>query len=129
MNILGVHAFIHDSGACLISGGELRAISEERLDRRKHSAAFPSKSIRYLLDIFSLRDINEIDLIVCDMFERQGDETVKGIREEGYKGHIEQIRHHDAHAASAYFASPFDDAAVLIVDGAGSSGRRGKMGD
>ena len=29
------------------------------------------------------------------------------------------VDHHLAHAASAYFASPFDDAAVLVVDGVG----------
>jgi carbamoyltransferase len=34
-------------------------------------------------------------------------------------GRLRFASHHAAHAAAAYFASPFDDAAVLVVDGAG----------
>lgn len=122
MKVLGIHAYIHDSGACLVSRGRVVAVSEERLDRVKRSAAFPHRSIRYVLDAFGIRDIHEMDLVVYDLFERQGDETLRDIRSLGYRGRIEGIRHHDAHAASAYFASPFDEAAVLVVDGAGSNG-------
>jgi carbamoyltransferase len=40
-------------------------------------------------------------------------------RELGYKGKIIYTEHHQAHSASAFFASPFDEAAVLTVDGVG----------
>jgi carbamoyltransferase len=33
--------------------------------------------------------------------------------------HFRYVEHHVSHAASAYYCSPFDDAAVLTVDGAG----------
>jgi carbamoyltransferase len=122
MNVLGIHSFIHDSGACLLSGGSLCAISEERLDRVKRSSAFPRLSIAYTMKTCGIRDINDIDLIVYDLFERQGEETLRQIRNLGYLGRVQAIRHHDAHAASAYFASPFHDAAVMVVDGAGSNG-------
>jgi carbamoyltransferase len=122
MTVLGIHAFIHDSGACIVRDGRVSAISEERLDRRKHSDAFPRLSVAYVLKELGIGDINEVGLVVYDMFERQGGETLRGIRGLGYTGRAECIRHHDAHAASAYFASPFDDAAVLVVDGAGSNG-------
>ncbi len=122
MRVLGIHAFIHDSGACLVSDGDVIAISEERLDRVKHSAAFPRLSVRYVLKEFGLKDINIVDLIVYDLFEGCGPEVLKGIRELGYRGRVQSIRHHDAHAASAYFASPFDESAVMVVDGAGSNG-------
>jgi len=36
-----------------------------------------------------------------------------------YKGPILFTEHHEAHAASAFFPSPFDDAAILTVDGVG----------
>jgi len=36
-----------------------------------------------------------------------------------YEGPIYFIRHHDAHAASAFFPSPFREAAILTLDGVG----------
>lgn len=37
----------------------------------------------------------------------------------GFKGRFHWVDHHLAHAASAYYPSPFEDAAVLSVDGTG----------
>ena len=37
----------------------------------------------------------------------------------GFDGPVEWVTHHEAHAASAFFFSPFDEAAVLVVDGVG----------
>jgi carbamoyltransferase len=37
----------------------------------------------------------------------------------GFRGKFVYVRHHTAHAASTYFVSPFDKAAVLVVDAAG----------
>ncbi|SER40959.1 carbamoyltransferase family protein [Actinokineospora terrae] len=37
----------------------------------------------------------------------------------GFTGEFHWVAHHTAHAASAYFASTFDDAAVLVVDALG----------
>jgi len=36
-----------------------------------------------------------------------------------YKGDILFTRHHESHAASAFFPSPFDEAAILTMDGVG----------
>ena len=38
---------------------------------------------------------------------------------EGYDGAILFTEHHEAHAASAFFPSPFEEAAILTVDGVG----------
>ena len=38
---------------------------------------------------------------------------------EGYEGEVLFTEHHQAHAASAFFPSPFDSAAVLTLDGVG----------
>ncbi len=40
-------------------------------------------------------------------------------RELGYTGDVLFTEHHEAHAASAFFPSPFEEAAVLTVDGVG----------
>src|SRR5689334_4433349 len=37
----------------------------------------------------------------------------------GYEGDIFYAEHHESHAASAFFPSPFEDAAILTVDGVG----------
>lgn len=47
------------------------------------------------------------------------DEQLEQALGEPYSGKIHRVRHHLAHAASAYFCSPFDSAAVLSIDGGG----------
>lgn len=37
----------------------------------------------------------------------------------GYTGKLLYTEHHESHAASAYYPSPFDEAAVLTIDGVG----------
>jgi carbamoyltransferase len=37
----------------------------------------------------------------------------------GYGGQVLYCEHHESHAASAFFPSPFDEAAILTVDGVG----------
>lgn len=41
------------------------------------------------------------------------------LRDAGFRGEFIFLPHHDCHAASAFLVSPFDDAAVLVVDGIG----------
>src|SRR5207245_3892587 len=35
----------------------------------------------------------------------------------GYEGEILYAEHHESHAASAFFPSPFEEAAILTIDG------------
>jgi carbamoyltransferase len=37
----------------------------------------------------------------------------------GYAGRLVFVEHHESHAASAFFPSPFDEAAILTLDGVG----------
>jgi carbamoyltransferase len=62
MNILGFN-FGHDSSACVIVDGEIKAaIAEERLTRSKNDASFPINAIRWCLDWCGLKD-SEIDIV------------------------------------------------------------------
>lgn len=45
-------------------------------------------------------------------------EIDKGL-ENRYEGPIYFVRHHDAHAGSAFFPSPFEEAAIITMDGVG----------
>jgi carbamoyltransferase len=63
MIILGISAFVHDSGACLMRDGELIAnVEEERLNRVKHTDVFPVKSIDYVLAQAGVR-LGDVDVI------------------------------------------------------------------
>jgi carbamoyltransferase len=63
MNILGINAFHGDASASLIQNGQLiAAVEEERFNRVKHWAGFPSQSIQYCLETAGIK-ITELDHI------------------------------------------------------------------
>ncbi len=129
MNILGIHAAGHDTGACLIAGKKICCISEERLSGKKHDGRFPDASIRYVFNDAGLSDLNDVELIVVDCIDNAAKQSIEEIKKRGYRGAVAPVRHHDAHAASAFFASPFKDAAVLVADGYGSWGKDASPGE
>ena len=45
--------------------------------------------------------------------------NISGLSPEVFKGKIEHVEHHRSHLASAFFASSFDEAALLSIDGSG----------
>ena len=50
MNILGISALYHDSGACLVKDGEIvAAAQEERFTRKKHDSGIPTHAAAYCL--------------------------------------------------------------------------------
>jgi carbamoyltransferase len=126
--ILGLKVTNHDTGAALIAGQRLVAIAEERLNRVKHSRHyFPRLAINYCLAALGVRP-EEVQLVVLDQVRSRRNNSSLQILEKNAPGkfpnaRVVVINHHDAHAASAFFASPFDTAAVMVVDGAGESVR------
>ncbi len=145
MNILGINAFHGDASAALLSQGELRAaIEEERFNRIKHWAGLPLQSARYVsggepVDHIAIsRDprAHLADKILRTLARPQGwtklrarasngirvthagqDLAAAGIGSSESKFHF--VEHHRAHLASAFFASPFEEAAVISIDGFG----------
>lgn len=124
MTVLGLKIKKHDTGAALISDGRIVAIAEERLNRIKHSCdMFPKLAIPYCLDALGIGP-KEVDLVVIDQTDLH---SVARMREFFLSqtgslfphADIRIINHHDAHAASAFFASPFEEAAILVYDGVG----------
>tara|TARA_Y100000294_G_C8552575_1_gene335967 strand:- start:5 stop:1222 length:1218 start_codon:yes stop_codon:yes gene_type:complete len=126
----------HDPGACIMTdkNGKLEylTISDERLSRVKNSYFFPIRSIKYCFDYFGIKTLNEIDHLVMDYgFNPQLANTTRHYRklEADYikmKLNIDLSKivyapsHHIAHAASTFYPSRFEDAAVLVIDGFGS---------
>jgi carbamoyltransferase len=63
MYILGINAYHGDAAAAIIRDGYLiAAVEEERFNRRKHCAGFPTESIRYCLEAAGV-SIEEVDHI------------------------------------------------------------------
>jgi carbamoyltransferase len=133
----------------LRDGRIVAAAEEERFSRRKHDSGFPEHAIRYCLEageivpeeldyvIFYEKPLLKFERIATSyaasfpssrgVFVRAmqtwlGDklwirsQIRKGL---GYSGSILFGEHHLSHAASAYFPSPFEEAAVVTADGVG----------
>lgn len=130
-------------------GDIVTAVQEERFSRKKHDPRFPRKAIKWSLDKAGIiiKDISYV--VFYDKpfltFERllMSYLTVapKGLRswleamplwlgqklnipkvikrETGYEGDVLYTEHHEAHAASAFYPSPFNEAAILTMDGVG----------
>lgn len=124
MRVLGVKIAGHDTGAALIADGKVIAIAEERLNRVKHSHnMFPQLAIQYCLDALNVKS-EEVELVVIDQIDTKEAAPMKQRFRENTgsafrNAEVAVINHHDAHAASAFFCSPFDKAAILVYDGAG----------
>ncbi|MGE0463566.1 MAG: carbamoyltransferase N-terminal domain-containing protein [Vicinamibacterales bacterium] len=133
----------------LRNGEIVAAVSEERLSRKKGDAAFPARAVRYSLDaagigvsdlsavgfydkpLLKFERILETYLSVAprgfSSFMLAGPLWIKDklyidrhIKDElGYRGEILYAEHHESHAASAFFPSPFENAAILTIDGVG----------
>ena len=130
-------------------GALLAAAEEERFRRLKHWAGFPSRAIAYCLaeakvDLGDVACVAVNRSGRANFFRKlayvvtrrpsprlilsrlQNRTQVTGIAEElgalpgrPFAGTIEYVEHHFAHLASAFYPSPFDEAAVVSVDGFG----------
>ncbi|MBX7183680.1 MAG: hypothetical protein K1Y01_00915, partial [Vicinamibacteria bacterium] len=65
MNIIGVSAYYHDSAACLVQDGEIKAAAqEERFSRKKHDHRFPAGAFDYCLKEGGLKGPEDVDYVV-----------------------------------------------------------------
>lgn len=126
----------HDPSAALFVDGRLTAaVEEERFTRVRHaSGCRPVQSTRWVLSEAGL-SLSDVDVVALgwDPFRQSdyaGPDEVDGLldyllppadvpRRPGHRPAVEIVPHHVAHAAGAFYSSPFRQAAVLVVDGAG----------
>lgn len=115
--ILGVGGSLHGFSSCLVIDGEVKvAIEEERLTGKKRSMGicnFDLKGINYCLEFAGLTK----DDINCVAYNHILDPRVVAHFDYSPKA---VMSHHYAHAGSATWPSPFDEASVIIVDNSGS---------
>ena len=133
----------------LKDGNIIAAVQEERFSRKKHDPRFPKNAIQYCLTeagigvgdldyvvfydkpFLSFERLLMSYLTVAPRGLRSWLEAMpiwlgrklnvqKVIQEEtGYEGEVLFTEHHEAHAASAFYPSPFSEAAILTIDGVG----------
>lgn len=140
--ILGINAWDHDVSACLLRNGEIvAAVAKERVTRVKHDSGFYSETVEYCLDALAI-GLDDVDLIVRNCYILPVPELERRLLATHlpfFLGERERARaevsplflqpdgprfatcsHHLAHAYSAFGACPFEEGAVMILDGIGS---------
>jgi carbamoyltransferase len=130
-------------------GEIIAAAQEERFSRKKHDNRFPVLAVEYCLREGSISVEQLDYVVFYDkpfqkferLIETYLDYAPQGIRsflkamplwlreklrmrEEiakdcGFSGTVLFTEHHESHAASAFFPSPFESAAILTIDGVG----------
>ena len=130
-------------------GEVIAAAQEERFTRKKHDFNFPENAIKYFLEEGGISGENLDYITFYDKpfikFERLLQTYLTyapfGLKsfimamplwlkkklwikdyiasELNFKGKILFPEHHESHAASAFYPSPFDEAAILTIDGVG----------
>ncbi len=137
------------AAAIVSNGEIVAAAQEERFSRRKHDPRFPQQAINYCLGeafietsdldavVFYDHPLLTLDRVIKSLLTvapRGKQQWLKAAPSVlGVKVHVERFirkvlgpnvpvmftRHHLAHAASAFYPSPFDEAAILTIDGVG----------
>lgn len=124
----------HDASACLVVDGRIAAFAEEeRFSRHKHhqdSRSCATATAYCLAEVgVQLADIDEIAIAFIPTWPEPREtcadpELIAELLDPRAFGHhqprqLTVIEHHLAHAASAFHASGYREAAVLVVDGSG----------
>lgn len=137
------------AAALVRDGVVIAAAQEERFTRRRHDAAFPIEAVRFCLErgglkpseidlvVFYDKPLLKFERILrsylacapaglrsfamaVPMWVKRKLWMKELIREAlDYRGEVLFTEHHESHAASAFYPSPFADAAVLTMDGVG----------
>ena len=141
--------FHDSSACIIKDGRIIAAAEEERFTRKKHDLSFPFNSINFCLKRanITIKEVDYIAFYEKPLlkFERVVSQFIetfpKGLwafyktmpswineklrvqsiikRKLKYKGNIAFVEHHLCHAASSYLVSPFEESAILTIDGVG----------
>jgi carbamoyltransferase len=139
----------NSSAAIVCDGQLVAAVEEERFNRVKYAAGFPAAAIRYCLDAAGLKlsDVDHI-AIPRNPWARLGTKLFYAVRMPSFVrerakvlarfvgipealgetfeinpksivAKFHRVEHHQAHLASTFFVSPYENAAALSADGLG----------
>jgi carbamoyltransferase len=120
MIILGIGGILSDAASAILVDGRLAAaVEESKLARRARAprGELPGDSIAMCLDLAGVRaaDVDCVALARPIPAAAESGLHLK-LRSRFPNSRMALIDHHRAHAASAFYASPFDEATVLVLD-------------
>ena len=118
MPLLGIGGSDHDFSVAVIENGRVAvSIEDERLTRTKHGRGeWHSHPLQPSLDYcLKFTGFSEADF---DTIESNLHLEQRAL--DGLTSRVKAISHHLAHGACAFFPSPFERAAVVVIDGAGN---------
>lgn len=118
MVILGIGGIRNDAACAIMVNGELKAAVEQKKVARYHRVGeLPEDAIHECLKI-ARADRAQVDTVALVRPIGGGTETTLHLELRALfpNAQVVVLDHHTAHAASAYYASPFDHATVLTLD-------------
>ncbi len=119
--VVGLGGLLTDSACCVLKNGEIAAAVEQaKVSRQERSGAFPEEAFKTALEVAHVKP-HEIDCVALARPFALGPESDAQleIRARFPNSEIVVVEHHHAHAASVYYLSGFECAAVLSIDRAG----------
>lgn len=139
--VVGLNTYDHDVSACLLRDGEIAvAIAKERITREKHATGFHQEVVDYCLQAEGIT-LDDVERVVRNCYIMPVEEMEKRLVYQDMPGFLREeerpvaakhplflprsdkvvtLSHHLAHAYSAFAACPFEEGAIMIVDGVGS---------
>jgi carbamoyltransferase len=127
MIVLGLTGGFHmgscDAAATVVADGvTVASVEEERLTRNKNSFSVPpALCIKTALEVarIGIRDVDRVVLYVDSYGDAEREMRDHFVDLFGSCPPIEMVNHHLCHAASAYYASGWDQATVVAFDWSG----------
>src|ERR1035438_6287587 len=122
MIILGISGIQGDAASAILKDGEIvAAVEESKLVRRSAQwggrGEMPAHSIEMCLGLAGARP-EQVDVVAVVRPIPESDFYLK-LRAHFPNSRIMMLGHHLAHAASAYYPSPFEEATILTLDRSG----------
>src|SRR5438309_1226162 len=121
MLILGIGGILGDAASAIVKDGQLvAAVEEVKVSRQYRLGALPEWSIASCLSMAHAKP-EDVDSVAIVRPLSTGPETGLHLqlRARFPNSRIVLVDHHTAHAASAFYASPFSEATVLTLDRSG----------
>ncbi len=141
--------FHDSAAALLVDGVVIAAVQEERFTRIKHDSSFPTNAVAYCLEAhgITINEVDAVVYYEKPLvkFGRIIDAHMRNVPKHfwtfrtaikswisdklwvpkniqkalNYSGQIFFTDHHEAHAASAFFSSPFEESTIVVIDAVG----------
>ena len=121
MTIIGIGGVLNDAAVAVVRDGKLLAAIEQlKLTRAARLGELPLAAMNEALRMAGAK-LAQVDCValVRPLGSGRDESLYLALRSLLPNAHILLVDHHTAHAASAYFASPFENATVLTLDRGG----------